>query len=175
MFYAEKVKGIVLYLKQIESNPAAKAAYLNTPEVQNALHSFGDSFAHVQKDGTHYSPPLGHAVDSKTGHDPDNPSTHPDAYKNYVNTLFSVASEVTASARVNSSAITKMTNKVISTSEDKQANVLNSTIGSVIKATPTTSFTKSSVGDCGTGTGCSSKPIGSQVKSNIDSLYGVKK
>ena len=86
-----------------------------------------------------------------------------------------MASEVTASARVNGGTITNMANKVISTSENKQANMLNSTIGSVIKATPTTSLTKSPVGDCGTGTGCSSKPIGSQVKSNIDSTFGVKK
>ena len=175
MFYAEKVKGIVLYLKQIENNPAAKAAYLNTPEVQDALHSFGDAFAHVNQDGVHYSSQTGHAWDSTHGKDPDNPSTHPDAYKNYVNALFSVASEVTASARVNGGTITNMANKVISTSENKQANMLNSTIGSVIKATPTTSLTKSPVGDCGAGTNCSNKPIGSQVKSNIDSTFGVKK
>jgi filamentous hemagglutinin len=45
---AKQVSGILGYIKQIENNPTAKAAYLSTPAVQNVLHSFGDAFAHVQ-------------------------------------------------------------------------------------------------------------------------------
>lgn len=171
---AEQVRVILLTIKQYENDPARKAAYLTTPSVQNILHSFGDSFAHVDGDGTHYPSGRGHAVDSKTGNDPDNPNIHEDAYKNYVNTLFSVASQVSVIPRVSDSAITNLVNKVTASDEDKQANVLNSAIGSVSSAI-SSSLVNSPVSDCGYGSDCSKKSIGSQVNPKINSIYGIGK
>jgi filamentous hemagglutinin len=81
---AEQVGVILRTIKQFENDPATKALYLSQPVVQQVLHSFGDSFAHVQDDGTHYAPELGHA---KNGTEPDNPYENADAYKSYVNAL----------------------------------------------------------------------------------------
>ena len=121
---------------------------------------------------------MGHLNDSKDDNginDPDNPKTHPDAYKKYVNTLFSIASHASVSPRVNNGTITSLIDKVTTSAETKQANVLNSITGSVIKATPTNGLVISPVSDCGAGTSCSTKPIGSQVNPQINKIYGVKK
>lgn len=172
---AKQVSGILGYIKQIENNPTAKAAYLSTPAVQNVLHSFGDAFAHVEKDGTHYPTGRGHAYDSKLGDDPDNPQTHPDAYRNYVNTLFNVAANASFSPRVNNETISNLIDKVSTADESKQASVLNSAIGNTIKATPTANLVNSPVKDCGYGWGCSNKQVNSQIIFQINKIYGVKK
>lgn len=169
---AEKVGVILRTVKQYEHDPAVKAAYLSTPTVQNTLHAFGDAFAHVEGDGTHYSQGTGHATQ---GTKPDNPETHPDAYRNYVNALFNVASQITNTPRVSSGAITSLATQVtVSTSEDKQTKALDNAIGSVSPKT-SSSMVNSPVSDCGFAGDCFSKPIGSQVNPQINSLYGIKK
>lgn len=171
---AGQVEVILRTIKQYENDPAIKAAYLSQPGVQNTLHSFGDAFAHVDGDGTHYPVQWGHAVDSKTGHNPDDPNIHPDAYQGYVNALFSVASQATVIPRVSNSTITNLVNQVTSsTSETGQVKVLNNAIGSVSPST-SSSLVNSPVGDCGS-LGCANKPIGSQVNPQINSIYGIKK
>lgn len=55
------VTSILSEIKRNENNPAAKAAILSDLEVQRILHAFGDSYAHVRSDGTHYPPRWGHA------------------------------------------------------------------------------------------------------------------
>jgi filamentous hemagglutinin len=172
---AEQTRVILLNIKQYENDPATKAAYLRNPNVQNLLHAFGDSFSHVKPDGTHYPVERGHSYDSVKGNDPDSPKTHSDAYRNYVNTLFDVASKTTVITRVDNSTINNLVKQVVSsTSETGQINQLNSAIGSV---SPSISkdLVNSPVKDCGYLNGCSNKPVGSQVNPKINSIYGVKK
>ena len=171
---AEQTRVILLTIKQYENDPVTKAAYLTNPNVQNILHAFGDSFAHVKPDGTHYLVEVGHAYDSKLGDDPDNPQTHPDAYKNYVNNLFSLASQVSVIPRVSKDAIINLENNVISTSEKHQTSVLKNTIGSV-NAKTSSGLVNSPVQDCGVLNACSNKAIGSQVNPQINKVLGIKK
>ena len=160
-------------IKQYENDPAVKAAYLNSPIVQQVLHSFGDAFAHVQKDGTHYDPKNGHAVDSKTGHDPDDPNIHADAYKSYVSTLFNLASQATVITRVSISTITNLADKVtLSSTEGGQKLILKSAIGSVTKA-EASSLVNSPVKECGLGQNCQKIGVGDLANPVIQSILGA--
>ena len=175
---AKQVGEILRTIKQHENDPAIKAAYLSSPIVQDILHAFGDSFAHVDSDGTHYPPGRGHFTDSVTnvvfGNNPDSPQTHQNAYKSYVETLFSVASQTTVTPRVSKSTVTNLADKVTRQStEFTQQFILYDAVGSVTKE-EATGLVRSPVGDCGS-FGCSDKPIGSQVKPKINSIYGIKK
>ena len=60
-------------------------------EGENTLHYFGDSAAH-QKDDRQYEPKFGHASDSMSGHDPDNPHTHPDRFLTHAGQWYDVLS-----------------------------------------------------------------------------------
>lgn len=170
---AEQVKQILQMVKQFENDPITKAAYLTTPIVQNILHAFGDSFAHVESDGTHYPAGEGHLSDRS---EPDDPYTHANAYKQYVNSLFSVASQATVIPRVSNSAITNLITQVTaSSSEAGQIKALGGTIGSV---TPSTAagLVNSPVNECGFyGLGCQNKPTGSQVNPQINNIYSIKR
>lgn len=89
-----KVAVILAEIKKNEDNPAAKRAILDDLETQRVLHAFGDSFAHVQPDGTHFKPVVGH-FDASTKNDgvldPDNPYSHPDAYLAYSLAIYKAA------------------------------------------------------------------------------------
>ncbi|HHA2762669.1 TPA: hemagglutinin repeat-containing protein [Stenotrophomonas maltophilia] len=90
----QKVAVILADIKRNENNPEAKRAILDNVETQRVLHLFGDSFAHVQPDGTQFNPVLGHAKASVKDHgakDPDNPYTHPDAYLAYSLAIYKIA------------------------------------------------------------------------------------
>jgi filamentous hemagglutinin len=169
---ALQVGDILLTIKKYESDPLKKAAYLTTPSVQNTLHAFGDAFAHVDKDGISFSVVIGHLV---YGTSPDNPQRHPDAYKNYVNTLFNIASNASVSPRVNNDIIANLIAKVTMSSEKDQAGVLKNTLGTMIKAAPTETMVSSPVADCGYAGSCFSKPVGSQVNPQINKIYGATK
>ncbi len=140
---------------------------MSQPVVQQVLHSFGDSFAHVQKYGTHYDPKFGHA---KNGEEPDNPNTNANAYKNYVSTLFKVAAGATATPRVSSSTVTNLAEKVTKTEYGKF--ILYDAIGSVTKA-EATSLVRSPVKDCGKFENCQSLGVGSQVNPLIKQIYST--
>ncbi len=142
---AKQVGDILRDIKLNENDATFKLEYLSRLDVQNTLHRFGDAFAHVKKDGTRYSPGLGHAWDSLFGADPDNPNTNPDAYKSYVKTLFSVASGVSGMPRVSTDFVNDLANKVTLTTassrgwrnvsdELAQREVLYDAIGSVTRA-----------------------------------------
>lgn len=170
---AKEVAVVLRTIKQYENDPAVKAAYLNSPIVQQVLHSFGDAFAHVQKDGTHYDPKNGHAVDSKTGHDPDDPNIHADAYKSYVSTLFNLASQATVITRVSISTITNLADKVtLSSTEGGQKLILKSAIGSVTKA-EASSLVNSPVKECGLGQNCQKIGVGDLANPVIQSILGA--
>ncbi|WP_242628962.1 hemagglutinin repeat-containing protein [Xanthomonas oryzae] len=85
-----QVAEILGEINDLRDNPAAKAVILSSPENQRILHAFGDSFAHVQEDGTHYPGIVGHFSD---GVDPDDPAKRPQAYANYVSSLYQIAIE----------------------------------------------------------------------------------
>lgn len=171
---AKQVREILLTIKQYENNPATKAVYLSSPVVQQILHNFGDAFAHAQANGAHYSPGLRHTVDSKTGNDPDDPYINADAYKNYVSTLFSVDSQVNTIPRVSNSTIIKLENEIINSAEKNQTRVLDNAIGGVTPAI-SSGLVNFPVNDCGELNACSNKAIDSQVNSEINKVYGVKK
>lgn len=162
---AKQVAEILLTIKQYENNPATKAAYLSSPVVQQILHSFGDAFAHVQDDGTHYPAQIGHL---ENGTEPDNPETNASAYKNYVNALFSAASQATVTPRVSNSTIKNLADKVTKTEYGKF--ILYDAIGSVTKA-EATNLVRSPVKDCGTFENCQNLGVGSQVNSLIKQIY----
>jgi len=163
---AKQVGQILSVIKQYENEPATKALYLSQPVVQQILHLFGDSFAHVQKDGTHYDPKTGHLED---GTKPDNPSLNASAYKNYVNALFSAASQATVAPRVSSSTVTNLADKVTKTEYGKFI-LYDAIIGSVTNA-EATSLVRSPVKDCGTFENCQNLGVGSQVNPLIKQIY----
>ncbi|MCW6029519.1 hemagglutinin repeat-containing protein [Stenotrophomonas sp. SRS1] len=116
---AKKVKEILTDLKRYENNPESKAAILSNAENQRILHAFGDSFAHVQADGTHYDGGQGHLKD---GTDPDEPNKHPGAFTNYVESLYAVASSV-AGPNVRSNDVSTLTATVVAkkSNDDQKA------------------------------------------------------
>jgi RHS repeat-associated protein len=76
-----------------------------TEEDQNVLHSYGDSFAHVDmgtlsKPGCPcmYSLPLGHALAENGGHQPDIPNTNLGQYRQYILGLYGTFSKVAKEA-----------------------------------------------------------------------------
>jgi filamentous hemagglutinin len=106
---AALVKKILADLKQYEDNPEAKAAILSNAENQKILHAFGDSFAHVQADGTHYEGGNGHLHD---GTEPDEPNNHPAAYASYTASLYALASSV-RDTDVRSAGVVNLTAAVV--------------------------------------------------------------
>jgi len=148
---------------------------LSQPVVQQILHLFGDSFAHVQKDGTRYDPNFGHIFDSKTGNDPDNPNSNSKAYKNYVNILFNLASQTTVAPRVGNSVITNLADKVTrSPVEFVQQLILYDAIGSVSKS-EATNLVRSPVKECGLLKNCQEIGVGSYSNQVIWQIYNNPK
>ena len=118
-------------IKQYENNPAIKAAILSDSTIQRLLHSFGDSYAHVEADGTHYPPLVGHASDSLNQPDPDSPYSHKNAYSNYAIALYHAAAGVSNSSLVDATNITALADGVASNkTESAQKRVLSTAITS---------------------------------------------
>src|SRR5690606_6839634 len=97
-YWADQVGEILKLIKTLENNPVGKSAVLSDPEVQRALHAFGDSFAHVKPDGTHFDEGHGHLIPSITGGDPDNPYTNKDAFLKYAITIYDLGAAATIGA-----------------------------------------------------------------------------
>jgi len=70
---------------------------LGGTEQENIAHGFGDKDAHETMlfggNGNMYKAPLGHAMSSVLGFNPDNPYWHVDAYKNYASGLYDILSD----------------------------------------------------------------------------------
>ena len=165
--YTRQFKALLTSLKQYENEPAVKAAILTDPETQRILHAFGDSFAHVQANGLHYPNKQGHLIDSLNGDDPDNPNSHPTAYRNYTLAIYNVARNVTKKSRSSIEVVNRVVTKVVQESSESGQkivlqNVMNSAGGHASAAI-------SSVKDCGTA-GCRNLSPGSQVNPVINSL-----
>jgi filamentous hemagglutinin len=135
--------------------------YLSDPNTQRILHKFGDSFAHVQSDGTHYNSGNGHLVDGTT---PDNPATHQNAYRNYVTALYNAASSVSGDPRVTGSSVSNLANRVIASGDTvgAQQKVLYNSFGQN-RGLDKTGLTRAPVKDCELNQNCQKLPVGSQV------------
>jgi len=93
-YWKAKVVSVLSDIKKYENDPEMKKKILSDPETQKALHAFGDSFAHVKADGTHFDPQIGHGRESVANGgsaDPDNPYTHQGAYLDYSLAIYSAA------------------------------------------------------------------------------------
>jgi len=80
-----------------------------TEQDQNVLHSYGDSFAHVDTDPEAsskpgcpcmFSLPVGHAATAFGGHQPDIPSANPGQYRQYVIGLYGNFARVAKQAKL---------------------------------------------------------------------------
>lgn len=123
----DQVGKILLDLRANEGSPGAKAMILSNPENQRILHSFGDSFAHVKEDGTHFGGVLGHAAE-KT--DPDNPNINMEAYSAYTMAIYSAASSAGGGASLRPVDVSNISANVSKgKSEGDQKAVLAEAIG----------------------------------------------
>lgn len=160
----DKVRGILVDLKYYHDNPTAKANILSDPENQRILHAFGDSFAHVKPDGTHYDGVLGHA---KNGTDPDEPNHHPQAYAAFVSSLFEIASSVSGSG-VGDKALNDLTSSVIAgTSDSAQKKALAAAANA--KGSSDAGLVNSPIAGCEMWNRCG----GNTANSEIDRIYKV--
>lgn len=170
----DAVAVILVTMKKYEDQPAVKVALLSDPTVQRLLHSFGDSFAHVQADGTHYPGMFGHLED---GTDPDQPNLHPDAYRAYTQNLYEVAAFAAGSTKDQGrSMIGSMIDSV--TTQDnpiKQRVALAEAIKNMYGSDKLVyGLVVSPVKDCGERENCEKRPVGSLVNPLISDIYLVK-
>lgn len=157
------------------TTPEAKSAILNNAENQRMLHAFGDSYAHVDKNGYFYKPQLGHGLDSAQsslpffgGSDPDNPAYHKEQYQDYVTALFNSARKVTDYTK-NAASINWIKNSVTSTAdEDRQKELLSNAIATMPNGSDK-EMVNSPVGECKL---CGT--AGVSVKRHINRILGVK-
>jgi len=116
-----------------KTSPQAIAEYLNDPEVQRDLHAFGDSFAHVNAQGEHYAPGLGHVLPSlgsiimdKIGlesfshSNPDDPAENPEAYAAMFQAVVKAASNATGKPRAYEKDISILSS-IVSNTQGKNA------------------------------------------------------
>lgn len=172
----EAVAAILAKIKQYENDPEAKARILSDPTVQRYLHAFGDSYDHVDGDGTHYSPGRGHAIDNIMGNSPDKPEINSSGYKIYVLSLYDIASKISsAPERMNRSEVNSLAGKVSGTSsEDEQRNILSNAIVSR-GARDASGLVRSPVAECDGLTGtCDGKGAGSAVNPVIKNIYSSR-
>ena len=169
----QAVEAILTSLKQNENDPVAKAKILSDPETQRVLHSFGDSYAHVDYEGAHYAPVVGHAADSVNGWDPDNPNTHKVAYTEYADAIYNIASKVSNKPLVTSDDVYRMANSVETYSSDNaQKSVLDEAI-SHVNGTGNKELVDSPVGDCGVHA-CGAIAPGGAANQAIYDIYNIK-
>ncbi|WP_176735115.1 hemagglutinin repeat-containing protein, partial [Stenotrophomonas sp. BIIR7] len=170
----DAVAVILETMKKYENSPEVKKALLSNANVQRILHSFGDSFAHVTEDGTHYAGMFGHLKD---GSDPDQPNLHPDAYRAYTMNLYEVAAYAAgANATQERGRIAAMVDSV--TTQDnaiKQRVALAEAIKNMYgRETLVAGLVISPVKDCGELENCEKRPVGSLVNPIIAELYSTK-
>lgn len=167
-----QVSAILTVLKQYEGDPVAKAAILSDPRIQRVLHAFGDSYAHVESDGTHYDGRIGHLWD---GTEPDEPDKHPGAYINCAVDLFKLASEVSGnSGNVSQQDVTDLARRVTSIESDEgQKEVLLNALQLGAGALAS-GLVNSPVENCGLLQDCTGIKPGSLVAPIIQQVYGLK-
>ncbi|MBB4595163.1 adhesin HecA-like repeat protein [Xanthomonas arboricola] len=174
-YWTNEVAGVLQVLKKYEDNPVAKSAILSDPEIQRALHAFGDSFAHVKADGTHHIPGPGHVKDSVFGPDPDNANTNKQAFQNYALAIYSAAANVTGTdeRRRDSSYIGDLAARVSSVNnEDQQRKILDDA-ASLTNGKWTTGLVNSPVPECSLGQPCYRRTPMNTANPVIRDIYGL--
>ena len=169
------VAAILARIKQHENNPAVKAAILSDPTIQRLLHSFGDSYAHVEADGTHYSPFSGHASDSVKGPDPDNPFSHKDAYSNYVMALYQAAAGTSDQPLVDRKEIAGLAKDV---AKNQEESAQKRTLGNAIASRDgqdAAALVNSPLPDCGYLESCVFLNAANTANPAIREIYGLPK
>lgn len=166
-----QVVQILTDLKQYEGNPAAKAAILSNPANQKILHAFGDSYAHVDADGKHYLPTVGHGGEGTT---PDDPHEHQDAYLSYTNDLYALAANVSGSSVTRSADVDALA-KLVSgqATEDAQKLILENAIRSS-GGNEASRLVNSPVSGCEFYENCAQHQPALTTKPVIQEIYGVK-
>ncbi|HDS0923676.1 TPA: hemagglutinin repeat-containing protein [Stenotrophomonas maltophilia] len=168
-----KVAVILAEIKKNEDNPAAKRAILDDLETQRVLHAFGDSFAHVQPDGTHFKPVVGH-FDASTKNDgvldPDNPYSHPDAYLAYSLAIYKAATGASKGTSLrDSSYVADLAARVSAAKgEAAQKGVLDAA-ASFFMPGRTSGLVDSPMGDCSFY--CALLPAGWMSKPQLELIY----
>ncbi|PJK96037.1 hypothetical protein B9Y63_20405 [Stenotrophomonas maltophilia] len=169
----EKVAVILADIKRNENNPEAKRAILDNVETQRVLHLFGDSFAHVQRDGTQFKPVLGHAKASTQDegiNDPDNPYTHRDAYLAYSLALYKAATGASkGKALGDANYIADLASRVSAVNgEAAQKGVLDAA-ASFFMPTRTSGLVDAPMSDCGWY--CTYVPAGWMARPELEKIY----
>ncbi|QXQ03723.1 hemagglutinin repeat-containing protein [Stenotrophomonas indicatrix] len=160
----QKVKEILVGLRYYHDNPTVKANILSDPENQRILHAFGDSFAHVKSDGTHYGSVDGHLWD---GTSPDEPNNHPKAYAAFVSSLYEIASSVSGSGG-DGKALNELSAAVIAgSSEGAQKRALAA--AAKAKGSRDAGLVESPIAGCEIWSRCK----GNTANAEIDRIYGV--
>lgn len=168
-----KVAVILAEIKRNEDNPAAKRAILDDLETQRVLHAFGDSFAHVQPDGTHFKPVMGH-FDASTKNegelDPDNPYTHSDAYIAYSVAIYKAATGASkGTALRDSNYVADLAARVSAVKgEAAQKGVLDAA-ASFFMPGKTSGLVDSPIGECSFY--CALLPAGWMSKQQLELIY----
>ncbi|MGN7840297.1 VENN motif pre-toxin domain-containing protein, partial [Stenotrophomonas sp. 22385] len=150
VYWGKKVGNILKALVMFENYPALQEKLMNDPKTQRALHLFGDSYAHVKEDGTHFSPVYGHAWDSKLGTDPDSPYEHKEAYIQYATALYELAAAASKEApRRDSAYVRDMAQSVTGYWDEAYQKQVLDNAASLFTGGRTSGLVNSPIKDCG--------------------------
>lgn len=162
-----EVAKIFMLIKSNEGNPDAKAKILSDPHVQQVLHAFGDSFAHVDASGRHFIGGFGHA---SKGTSPDNPDENPSGYSKYVAAIYKAASGASGSPRISENYVPLLAKEISSLkSPDNQLAALRTWLNDGYQVNSRSLV--DTVGECGALVSCDALPVGSVVNPKIKELY----
>lgn len=156
------------YLTEIYEHPERANSILQRVNVQNLLHMYGDSFAHVKTDGTHYRKGFGHThirvedFTLKDGSEVDDPLEHPDAYLLYINGLTNLVSSATNN-HISENKVNGLISVNAQIGEEAQIERLNSIVNQKFD-------TKTTVQECKITQICINLGQGSKVKNPINKL-----
>jgi len=129
-YWKDQVTSVLSDIKKYEDDPEMKKKTLCDPKTQRALHAFGDSFAHVKADGTHFDPQIGHGRESVANsgiEDPDSPYTHQGAYVDYSPAIYSAATTASKEGALQSADYIALLAKTVSGAkkEETQMQILD--------------------------------------------------
>ncbi|WP_238150577.1 hemagglutinin repeat-containing protein [Xanthomonas campestris] len=174
-YWGGQVAGVLKVLKKYENDPAVKVAILSDPEVQRALHAFGDSYAHVQADGTHYSPGEGHAKDSLIGPDPDNAYTNKAAFQAYAIAIYGAATNAggVSGARRDSAYVGDLARRVSAVEDEAIQKKILDNAASATNGKWTTGLVDSPVLECPLNKSCINRTPANTANPAIYNIYGL--
>ncbi|NIJ84561.1 filamentous hemagglutinin [Xanthomonas arboricola] len=175
-YWGGQVAGVLKVLKKYENDPAVKVAILSDPEVQRALHAFGDSYAHVQADGTHYSPGEGHAKDTLIGPDPDNAYTNKAAFQAYAIAIYGAATNASgvSGARRDSAYVGDLARRVSAVEDEAIQKKILDNAASATNGKWSTGLVDSPVPECPLYKSCINRTPANTANPAIYNIYGLR-